>query len=1076
MPARTRRTFYLHLALILCSVIVAQRGASAEHLPVKPYTTADGLAHDHIEGLFRDSRGFLWFCTADGLSRFDGSSFTTYGIKDGLPSAYINNMMETREGVYWVATNGGLARFNPRAGLQTTVTRQSDGTGANGRPASAQATRALFTPYRVSDDPVSNRIDTLYEDRAGQIWVGTDGGLFRLIIDGDAVSFERFELPLQAGQGHLIDVWEMVEDAEGSLWIATGQGLFRRLPDGRLIHYTIRPSEGTDYVWSLLIDGDGRLWVGSRRGLMIIKPEPASEIASAGEGVLNLLPEKKAEGSVNTGISLPEMAGQAGWYTTQHGLAYNYVRSIKRSADGHIWMATRRGGITEFDGERFRSYGKAQGVMERADELAFDNDGNLWVGSTSDGAIRIARKGFLSYMESDGLGSADIISGFENQAGELYFIGDKWSINRFDGTRFSSVRPLLPKHITDSNASKQGIIQDRTGEWWVATAEGLYRFPAVARMEELARTGAKAVYTKRDGMADDNISRLFEDSRGDIWVSSYTAPERLSRWERSTGVFHLYSGAHGLPPSNWVNAFAEDSAGNIWLGMHNGGVARFRHNRFEYFDEAANVPAGLVLNLYFDRGGRLWIATRENGAGRLDDPVSERPRVIRYSTAENLSSDYVQCFTEDRWGRIYMGTARGVDRLEPSTGRVKHFTGGDGLISNEVRVAFSDRTGALWFGSQRGLSRFVPELDGPQRYPTVLINRLFIDGVQRPISELGEPELSGFVLEPNQNQIRIDFLSIDFSTGGALTYQYMLEGADSNWSAPITQRTVNYANLQPGSYTFKVRAITGDGVTSERGAQISFRILRPVWQRWWFLTLAALTISALIHFIYRFRVRRLIELERVRTRIATDLHDDIGASLSRMAILSEVVKRQRATDGQQSSAMLTEIADSARSLVDSMSDIVWSIDPRRDNLRNVVQRVRQFASDVLETAGIEWELQVPQEIYGVRLGPEQRRHLYLIFKEAINNIARHSGSTRVTLSMRLDARSLICEITDDGRGFVPKEGTEEGSNGRGGHGLVNMRARALEMGGRLDIESSPGHGTSLKLAIPLRAARVRAQG
>lgn len=1076
--ARIRRKLYLHLALILCPLLFATTaGIRAEQLPVKPYTTAEGLAHDHIEGIVRDSRGFLWFCTADGLSRFDGASFTTYGTKEGLPSAYVNGLMESRSGVYWIATNGGLARLNPYADPQETITESQSVNREQGGVVSNA--RRLFTAYRVSDDPLSNRINTLYEDRNGQIWVGTDGGLFRLSMEGEQVTFQRFELEREPEQDRLVDVWQLVEDPEGSIWVATGRGIYRRLPDGRLLHYQVHPTEGSDYVWALLIDDQGRLWAGSRTGLMIIKPEPASSIASAGEGSLRLMSGNRE--SVDAGaaaqssrrIRLPEAPGEARWYTTEDGLAYNYVRGFARSTEGHIWMATRRGGVTEFDGERFRSYGKTQGVMERADKLAFDTDGNLWVGSNSEGAMRIARNGFLSYLGADGLSSEDVISGFEGQSGELYFISDKWLINRFDGTRFISVRPLLPKQITDSSMHRQVIIQDHTGEWWAATAEGLYRYPSVNRLEDLARTKPKGVYTKTDGLADNNISRLFEDSRGDIWISTYTPPLTLTRWERSTGVFHIYTEADGMPPLNWVNAFAEDSAGNVWLGMHNGGLARFRHGRFEFFGEAEGVPRGLVLSLYLDKAGRLWVATRENGAGRIDEPQAERPRVRHYSTEDNLSSDNVQCFTEDRWGRIYIGTARGVDRLDAATGSIKHYGSGDGLIRNEVGVALSDRAGALWFGSHEGLSRLVPELDRPQSPPAILINRLFIDGIQRPISELGETELSGLVLEPNQNQIQIDFLSIDFSAGGAVRYQYMLEGADKDWSAPSSLRTVNYANLKHGSYIFKVRAVTSDGVMSEHAAQLSLRILPPVWQRWWFLTLAALAAATVIYFIYRFRVRRLIELERVRTRIATDLHDDIGASLSRMAILSEVVKRQKGTNGEQSTAMLSEIADSARGLVDSMSDIVWSIDPRRDDLRNVVQRVRQFASDVLEAQSIEWDFRVPQELDRIRLGPEQRRHLYLIFKEAINNIARHADCRRVSLSITFDARSLVCEITDDGSGFVRKAPDEASSNGRGGHGLPNMQARARELGGRLEVDSKPGAGTRLKLTFPLKMARTK---
>jgi signal transduction histidine kinase len=258
-----------------------------------------------------------------------------------------------------------------------------------------------------------------------------------------------------------------------------------------------------------------------------------------------------------------------------------------------------------------------------------------------------------------------------------------------------------------------------------------------------------------------------------------------------------------------------------------------------------------------------------------------------------------------------------------------------------------------------------------------------------------------------------------------------------------------------------------DAVASAQPAFFSFNILRPIWQRWWFVTLTVLFAAGAAALLYQYRVNRLLELERVRTRIATDLHDDIGASLSRVAILSEVVKQQSDGHNERSTRMLTEISDSARSLVDSMSDIVWSIDPRRDDLQSVVRRVRQFAADVLEAQGIKWNLQAAPEFEQVKLKPEQRRHLFLIFKEALTNIACHAGCTNVLLRLTIARRHLSAEISDDGSGFVVVSSSAPVTDGRGGHGVENMQARAAQLGGRLEINSTPGAGTRLTLTMPL---------
>jgi two-component sensor histidine kinase len=323
-------------------------------------------------------------------------------------------------------------------------------------------------------------------------------------------------------------------------------------------------------------------------------------------------------------------------------------------------------------------------------------------------------------------------------------------------------------------------------------------------------------------------------------------------------------------------------------------------------------------------------------------------------------------------------------------------------------------------------------------------------------------------LAPGQNQLQIDFIGLSFAPGEVLRYQYMLEGADPDWSAPTQQRSVTY-RLAPGRYKFLARAINSDGVVSSDPAVIKFRILPPLWARWWFLVLVAIGLMLILYRFYRYRVARLLELERVRTRIATDLHDDIGSSLSRMAILSEVAKRRMEGAEQESVSILSEIADSARGVVDSMSDIVWAIDPRRDDLRNVVFRIRQFASDVLGANRIAWSFQAPAEFDKIKLNPQQRRHIFLIFKEAINNSARHADCSSVWLSLAIVHNQIVGEVRDDGRGLAVTSDPPV-FEGRGGQGLENMRSRAAQLGGQLIIDSAPGGGTCIRVEVPLKRA------
>lgn len=1168
--AEPRHIKVTHYIILIALILAAAGVARADRSSIRIYTTVDGLAHNRISGITRDSRGFLWFCTGDGLCRFDGSRFTNYTIDDGLPTTSINYLLETRDGTYWIATNGGgIVRLNSTTGPRAISQSQS---------------QPRFTVYPIGKQAVSNRVNVLYEDSTGVLWVGTDGGLFRMDKANGEPEFHNAELQIPSRPDLSVQVWSIVEGKDGSIWFATKYGLVHRLASGRMIHYQVQPGKTDDTVLSLLEDSEDNLWFAHGPAVIVFHPQ--------------------------TNLELQTQPGQSLKVEPAHRYLIgdtpdSRVRNLFRSSSGRIWASDAGRGLSVFDGTDFQPYPMDQ--LLDSGPIGEDRNGNLWLGTES-GAYRIAMQGFTTFDSNDGLGSR-VSSVFEGNSGELYVVG-KWQISRLDGNRFVTVNLNLPRSVTDTfwRASGNLIVQDRAGEWWVGTRVGLYRFAKVNRIEELATARPKAVYTTKDGLADDDLTRLFEDSRGDIWLAGFsTVREVVTRWERATESFHRYSEADGLRPFIRPNSFCEDREGDIWFAFDEGGLARYRAGRFTLLNETQGIRSGSIIGLYIDRLGRLWFTHSRDGAlYRIDNTQAMPPGLVAYTRNEGLSTHRLSFIAGDSRGSIFVVNSRGIDKLDPKTGYIIHYTSSDGLGNGQILNAFGDRQDNLWFATTKGLLRLIPRPDRDLPSPTILIDSLRVAGNAYHLSELGEKEISGLEIEPTQNQISIDFFALSFGAGESLRYQYQLEGADSDWSAPSDQRTANYPNLTPGSYRFLVRAIGANGAVSENPAVVAFRILPPVWKRWWFLALAGLLVSSVVFAFARSRIarlkearesdrrfrtlaetasdaiitidaesrivlvnqaaervfgystaemlgkeltmlmpeylrrlhragfaryketgkrhitwqavelpglhkngseiplelsfgeftkddrrfftgiarditerkraeqerkeaeealrrsreERLAELERVRRRIATDLHDDIGSSLTQISLLSEVMRTRVDGESSQLSEPLRMIGRASRELVDAMSDIVWAINPQKDHLSDLTLRMRRFASDVFTARNIKFSLREPDEEQDIRLGANLRREVFLIFKESINNMVRHSDCTEASIEFQIAGGRLALEVRDNGKGF-------DTSHDADGHGLMSMRARAKDIGGKLEIVSNSNQGTTVSLEIGL---------
>ncbi|HTS01218.1 MAG TPA: ATP-binding protein, partial [Thermoanaerobaculia bacterium] len=417
------------------------------------------------------------------------------------------------------------------------------------------------------------------------------------------------------------------------------------------------------------------------------------------------------------------------------------------------------------------------------------------------------------------------------------------------------------------------------------------------------------------------------------------------------------------------------------------------------------------------------------------------------------------CLVADASGLVWIGTTRGVVRLNRATLRQAHFTTADGLPNNLVTSAARDASGALWFGTPEGVSRLVPAPEAPASAPRAVIAGFRVNGNVRPVPELGTVALTGLTLAPDENRVRVDFASPSFTPGGRILYETRLEGLDTQWSPPNPDPTVRYVGLAPGAYRLAVRAVSPDGLPGPE-ATASFRVRPPFWRRAEFLV-SAIALAGLAAFlVHRQGVRHAVAVERVRTRLATDLHDDVGSSLARISILSEVGRRDLDA-ASEAARLFEEIGETSRGVIDALGDAIWSIDPRHDDLQSLADRLRHFATDLLEGRGIACRIEVPAGAAAVDLPAEPRRHLFLLLKEAVTNAARHSRARLVTVAFRVEGKSFSVEVADDGSGFDPaRTGLPEAE----GRGLENMRVRAEALGGRLEVESSPGSGTRLSVA------------
>lgn len=1003
--------------------------AHAEHLANEHFTSDMGLVSDHVNAVAPDSRGFVWIGTNEGLSRFDGASFENYTVRDGLPDNNITGIVEDRIGNLWIATEGGLARIT----------------------ASAPHIRLVGARQRVN---------AIVLGGDGAIWLAADASLLRVDPYGVAPKPRVIAtLPMAA------EIHSLAAEPRGDVWMGTSFGLWRRTATGQLVHYAMgsdsQPFDDYEQVRYAGVTPDGIVWF-SHHGIFAFRPDGGTDRRP-------LLARVRRTDVVRPEFPfrLPEHAGEVMSYVGGNGSDALSDGPVV-SGNGTLWAATPFA-LMRVTGNKWSELAEESGVaFDELQAIAVDRNGTVWLGTLGDGVLRLPPQGFVSYSTADGLLHKRVTQAFELRDGTLVVAsGGNHALQFLDGTRFRGALQKLDLHDWGWGWN-QIVCADREGDVWIGTGEGLLRYRHAHTFAQLMG-GTPVRYTERDGLGGHNIFRVWEDSRGEIWVGTF-GEITLARYDRASGRFIRYPPREGIP-HNSPSAFAEDRSGNVLVGWYEGGFSRIsRDGSVRFFGVRDGVPPGFVHALLVDSHATLWIASGGGGIGVVEHPDRE-PFVCRRITREDgLSSNTPRALVEAADGAMWIGSNRGIDRIPPGgsaanarvvgSSTITHYGRDDGLTNVLVTNAFRDRTGVLWFGTVEGVSAMPMTPAPPSQSDKTLITRVIVDGVPIAVPPFGSNAVGGFELGPATRRIEFHFVAPALRQRRSVRYVFRLAGVDDTWSE-TSDGAVRFEHLPARDLRFEVSALAS-GVARSPIANVAFRVAPPFWRRWWFMLLSLAALVALLVTLYRARVGHLLALERMRTRIATDLHDDLGSSLSSISILSEVARHQ--VEGSETAGILDDIGSSARTLIGALADSIWAVDPRADDLESVVERSRDQVHAVLEAAGIEARFDVRDGLRSMHLRPEVRRHLHLILKESLNNVARHSRAHSVVVSIGAQRDRLSIEVADDGRGFDPTRISPHQS-GTGGRGLASLHERARRLGGTLTVQSAPDRGTRLHFEI-----------
>ena len=985
---------------------------------------------------------------------------------------------------------------------------------------SLDITQYGHTVWKIRDGFAPGTAFAMAQTPDGYLWLSADSGLFR----SDGVRFIHWQPP--AGEQLPESPYALLASRDGTLWIGTFAGLVS-WRNGKLTQF---PGLGPRFITSLLEDRDGTVWAGVLGGA---PGTPSGRLCAIRSGSVQCFGTDGIFGSFVW--SLGEDSSGALWVGAESGLwkwkpgtpkrvfkPGTRVSDLVRSGDGRLIVGISGGPLKRLAGDKLESYPIGSAVNPRsllpdreidANKLLWDHDGGLWIGTNQRGLIHVHNGRTDLFTVESGLSGNIIAALFEDREGNIW-VSTSGGLDEF---RALPVTALSSKQGLSSD-NVNSVIATSDGSTWIATRDGLTRW----------QNGQTRVFRESDGLPDQRVESLYQDHAGRIYVFTGRGLALFKKGRfvsvkgiPSTEVYSIsgdnegnlwLSGNRGLShmrDGRLVENFAwsvlghKEQAkvivcdqGGVWLGFWmDGGVEYFKDGKVRAtYTDANGLGKGPVASLRVDRDGAVWVATQQSGVSRI-----EGDRIISLSTANGLPCDKFHWTSKVSDGSMWAYAGCGLVRISSNdidawiadpkrivTPMV--WDAADGALPWAAPSSFGPtfanaNDGKLWFVMREDVGVVNPsQFVSNKLPPPVHIERIVADNRTYWDNQQGA-SISTLSLPSRIHDLQIFYTALSFVSPQEVRFKYRLEGQDDKWREVINDRDVQYSNLGPGTYRFRVIACNNSGVWNEKGDSLEFSIAPAYYQTNWFRYLGAVAVLGLVWMIYQFRVRHLrhefaLTLEaRVaeRTSIARELHDTLLQSFHGLMLRFEIVSQLLPDRPREAKEQLKQAMERASQAITEGRDAVQGLRSSTVQTNDLARSINALGEELAADPGnqVNPTFRVTVEGESRDLHPILRDEIYRIAAEALRNAFHHANAKQIEVEMRYDRQQFRLRVRDDGKGIDPVILSNQITERH--YGLPGMRERAALIGGKLEVWSEIGTGTEMDLTVPAAKAYIATQ-